>query len=96
MSRHHSRLNMARWRAVRRQVFNRDGWRCRACGRAGRLECDHVTPLWKDPEQDPYALDNLQAICRGCHIRKTMQENAREISPERADLQRLVAELLDG
>ena len=42
--RHHS-LNHRRWAAVRRFVLERDGWRCVHCGRAGRLECDHITPL---------------------------------------------------
>ena len=51
---HHTHLNARRWDAVRRAVFERDGWRCRKCGKAGRLECDHVTPSQRDPGQDPY------------------------------------------
>ena len=43
--RHPVRTDPRRWRALRLFVFNRDGWRCRVCGRAGRLECDHVVPL---------------------------------------------------
>ena len=70
MSRTHHRLNKQRWAAVRRAVFNRDGYRCKACSKAGRLECDHVVPLDRDPKQDPYAIDGLQALCRGCHIEK--------------------------
>ena len=66
MSRHHIRLNGHRWEAVRRAVFERDGWRCVECGRAGRLEVDHVQPLHKGG--DPWALDNLQSLCRRCHI----------------------------
>ena len=34
--------------AVRRVVFERDDWRCVRCGLAGRLECDHVTPLERE------------------------------------------------
>ena len=45
MSRRHARLNAARWQATRRAVFERDGWRCVQCGRAGRLEADHIIPL---------------------------------------------------
>ena len=45
MSRHHLELDAGRWRIVRRKVLDRDGFRCVRCGRAGRLECDHVAPL---------------------------------------------------
>ena len=41
------------------------GWRC-ACGAAGRLEAHHIEPL--DAGGDPYALDNLEIVCRACHI----------------------------
>ena len=73
-SRNHAALDRRRWRRVRRQVLDRDGWRCRECGRYGN-EVDHVRPL-KDGGQ-PYALDNLQTLDRGCHIRKTASENTR-------------------
>ncbi|MDE0464614.1 MAG: HNH endonuclease signature motif containing protein [Caldilineaceae bacterium] len=44
-SRHHAQLNQARWRRVRWAVLRRDGFRCQACGKAGRLEVDHVKPI---------------------------------------------------
>ena len=75
MSHQHVRLNQKRWARVRRQVFERDGYRCSSCGRAGRLECDHRVALHLDPDQDPYQIDNLQTLCRGCHIAKTRGEN---------------------
>ena len=64
-----------RWRRLRRAVFRRDGYRCRSCGRRGRLEADHVVPIAAGG--DPWHLDNLQALCRSCHIRKTARENRR-------------------
>lgn len=64
----------ADWRALRRWVFERDGWRCRACGRAGRLECDHIKN-WRDGGAF-WSAQNLQALCRGCHITKTRREVA--------------------
>ena len=94
MSRHHLTLNRRRWAVARRRVLDRDGWRCQSCGRAGRLEVDHVEAL--EDGGDPWALDNLQTLCRRCHIRKTAGENrARRLpSAEVRAWQRLVEELL--
>lgn len=89
MSRYHKRLDPRRWEKLRLEVLERDGYRCRFCGRAGRLECDHVQPLHMGGL--PYELDNLQALCRGCHIAKTRQENRRD-DPARDAWERLVAE----
>lgn len=77
MSCAHKALNQRRWNAVRLHVFNRDGWRCVFCGKAGRLECDHVTPLEREPGQDPYDPNGLQTLCRACHMAKTRNENRR-------------------
>ena len=93
MSRHHARLHAGRWAAVRREAFKRDGYRCRCCGRAGRLECDHVVPLDADPRQDPYDLSGLQTLCRACHIAKTADENRRPLTPAELAWRELVDEL---
>ena len=93
MSRHHRRNDVRgrAWERLRRQVFARDGYRCRACGRAGRLECDHVVALERGGSSD---MSNLQALCRSCHIAKTRGENDRRVkSPEQLAWQKLVAEL---
>ena len=74
MSRRHAALQGPRWRALRRFVFNRDGYRCVKCGRMGRLECDHKTPLHVARDQDPYDPAGCQTLCRGCHIAKTRAE----------------------
>ena len=71
-SRHHRALSGKRWELVRLRVFARDGWRCRNCGRAGRLECDHVVPL-RDGG-DPWDKSNLQTLCRPCHIEKSARD----------------------
>ena len=84
MSRHHAKLDPRRWQIVRRAVFDRDGWRCKSCGKRGRLECDHVIPLDQDQDQDVYAVDGCQTLCRGCHIEKTRTENAQR-DPARAE-----------
>ena len=75
--------NMTRWRRERLRALERDGYRCVQCGRAGRLEVDHIKPLGKGGAL--YAMGNLQALCRGCHIAKTAGENnTRPLSPEAA------------
>lgn len=61
------------WKTIRRDVFYRDGYRCVQCGRAGRLECDHIRPI-KDGGAR-FDLANLQTLCRDCHFRKTAKEN---------------------
>ena len=73
--------NRRRWEFVRRAVFDRDGWRCVECGRPGRLECDDVTPLQREPGQAPWDPNGLQTLCRGCHVAKTATENRRELPP---------------
>ena len=94
MSRHHARLDPRRWRRVRRLILDRDGWRCRACGKAsGRLQVDHVVPI--DRGGEPWALDNLQALCggrNGCHARKTAGENRRQLTADETAWRALVQE----
>ena len=68
MSLHHLKINNRRWTALRRQVLERDGYRCRTCGRPGRLEAHHEPPL-RDGA-DPYDLDGLRTLCRSCHIER--------------------------
>ena len=96
MSRHHTRLYAKRWAKVRRAVFERDAWRCVECGRPGRLECDHVTPLEREPGQDPYDVNGLQSLCWRCHIDKTRRENMRELTAGEAAWRSLVQSTLNG
>ena len=94
MSRHHLPLNARRWAIVRRHVFARDRHRCVVCGRAGKLECDHISPLEREPGQDFYDVNGLQTICRACHIEKTRRENRRELTPAEAEWRAFASELL--
>ena len=86
------RLSRRAWAILRRTALERDGYRCRECGKAGALEVDHRVSLRRAGTND---LDNLQALCRKCHIFKTRNENA--TIPRRWDhrqsADRLVAEL---
>ena len=88
MSRNHDCLNPRRWAATRRQVFIRDGYRCRRCGKAGRLEAHHVTRL--ENGGDPYDPDNCETLCRSCHIERHRPDF---MTPGRAEWLALVKEL---
>ena len=95
MSHHHTHLNARRWAAVRRAVFERDGWRCFECGRAGRLEADHITPMQREAGQDVYDPNGLQTLCRACHIEKTRCENRRPLTPAELAWRSLIVEMLN-
>ena len=62
-----------RWKALRLQALERDGWQCVQCGTRRRLEVDHIEPVRTHPELS-YSLGNLQALCGRCHARKTRIE----------------------
>jgi len=66
MSKAHNALNRRQWEAIRFRALSRANWRCRQCGRAGRLEVHHVVPL--EHGGAPYAMENLRVLCRSCHI----------------------------
>jgi 5-methylcytosine-specific restriction endonuclease McrA len=66
-------LKGARWAALRLRALRRDGFACRECGAAGRLEVDHITPHRGDPALF-FEINNLQTLCAPCHSRKTLCE----------------------
>ena len=78
-SRHHRAIQGRRWDRVRRRELERAGYRCESCGRPGRLEVHHKTPL--DKGGDAWAAGNLQVLCRACH----RLAHERPLSPEERD-----------
>ncbi|SER37405.1 MULTISPECIES: HNH endonuclease [Pseudomonas] len=52
---------------LRRQVFERDAYRCVACGDYKNLHCDHKHPESLGGET---TLDNLQTLCGACNLSK--------------------------
>ena len=61
--------NNKRWRYARKRRLFLDPL-C-PCGQIA-TDVDHITPLERGGE--PYALGNLQSLCKSCHARKTNQE----------------------
>ena len=91
-SRHQKGLSRPKWAEVRLLALDRDGWRCTACGKRGKLEVDHIKRMGDGGAA--YDLGNLQALCRSCHFTKTAIENGVKLDPERdawkAEIQALV------
>lgn len=82
-----------RWRTLRMAILERDGFKCQHCGTGGRLEVDHVKPVRTHPELS-YEPTNLQALCPGCHTKKTRIECGHPPPREdRQDWRNAVAEL---
>lgn len=52
---------------LRRQVFERDAYRCRSCNTHLGLSVDHIIP---ESKGGPTTLDNLQCLCQPCNSRK--------------------------
>ena len=60
--------NTAKWKHTRKRVLFEQPL-CK-CGEIA-VDVDHIVPL---PEGDPYAMSNLQGLCKQCHGRKTRIE----------------------
>jgi 5-methylcytosine-specific restriction endonuclease McrA len=57
----------AEWR---KQVFERDGYKCVHCGddKGGNLEADHIKPFSLFPEER-LNIENGRTLCKPCHIK---------------------------
>jgi 5-methylcytosine-specific restriction endonuclease McrA len=62
--------------AMRWQVFQRDRWKCVACGRGAAdsviLHVDHIVPRSKGGSG---SLDNFQTLCNACNLGKSNRDN---------------------
>ena len=91
MSRHHRYSGIAkgpRWDYLRGQILERDRYRCRKCGKPGRLEVHHVRPIEQGGGNDRR---NLTTLCRDCHIRTHQPEPIRDTG-----WRQLLKEVTDG
>jgi len=69
------------WPGLRLAAKRRDRWACVKCGSKLRLEVDHVRPVKLRPDM-ALSLDNLQTLCRSCHVDKTRHDKGMSLSPE--------------
>lgn len=75
------------WQRIRREALDRDGSRCRDCGKAGRLEVHHLRALLDGVSN---ALENLLTLCVVCHLAR----HRRPTSPEKEAWALMVKELV--
>lgn len=83
------------WRRLRDQILYRDGWLCQCDECKERKiplvasEVDHITPLHKGGTND---WDNLRAIAKACHKKKTQAESmeARGLKPREKIISRKI------
>jgi hypothetical protein len=52
---------------IRKQVWERDGYRCQNCGGWSKLSTDHIVP---ESKGGTTTLDNLQTLCKSCNSKK--------------------------
>lgn len=66
-------LRTKRWKMLRMEIMERDGFACVKCKARGRLEVDHIRSVRQRPDLafDPA---NLQTLCPQCHTAKTRLE----------------------
>ncbi|WP_375229901.1 HNH endonuclease [Roseobacter sp. S98] len=92
--RHSSRvIKSQRWKYLRKQALERDGWQCVQCGARRGLECDHIEPVRDRPDL-AYVLSNLQILCGRCHARKTRIEvGHKALPPKRQQWRNLLRQM---
>jgi 5-methylcytosine-specific restriction endonuclease McrA len=70
------RLRGRPWDRIRQQVFKRDNYLCVECLGRGHIELakeiDHLIPVCDGGGNN---MENLIAICKACHRKKTDREN---------------------
>ena len=88
MSRHHIKLNARQWARAEKMAKDRTGWKCERCGKRGKLEVHHTKRLHDGG--DPYDPDNLEVLCRSCHIAHHRPD---DMLPGRAEWKKFVEEL---
>ena len=91
MSQNHRKVPARELRRFRMRVLYRDGFRCRRCHAAGKLEAHHRVPIALGGA--PLDIDNGITLCRTCHFASTAKQNRKPLTPAEKLWKRLVEEL---
>lgn len=74
----HERGYGSEWDKIRKRIMERDAGLCQECSRRGHVTLayavDHIVCKAEGGTDDD---NNLEAICKPCHVRKTAEENRR-------------------
>lgn len=74
------------WRFIREEKLTQNPF-CEECIRKGieltpATEVDHIIPIAVEPYK-ALDFDNLQSLCKPCHINKTSEENRTRKNPQK-------------
>lgn len=69
------------WPLLRIRVLRRDGYRCQARDSTGAVCGEHANQVDHIVPGPDHSLDNLQALCRWHHARKSSREGAAARKP---------------
>jgi 5-methylcytosine-specific restriction endonuclease McrA len=58
------RLDLERYRELKKRILERDGWRCQQCGRCDQLQIHHMI---RRSQSGPDCDENLIVLCSSCH-----------------------------
>jgi len=73
------------WKYLRHAVFERDDYACVICGSRANIECDHRIARHQGGSHE---MDNLQTLCRSCHIEKTRADKGYSVSYSQIEWER--------
>lgn len=80
---YYSAMASQRWTAVRQQIIDRDGGRCRICGCRENLQVHHIRYQNEAGENDFFNPKWLVTLCRPCHqIISDAVKEAKDLSVE--------------
>lgn len=68
------------YKEMRRKVLERDGHRCRKCGKKSKiLQIDHILSKGTHPELI-FEMSNLQTLCISCHSKQQTTKTFRRLN----------------
>ena len=68
-----------KWSNLRDRVFNRDDWKCKACGTNTGISAHHIKPRSKGGKN---VMKNLATLCCNCHDKMEVGEDIYKVEPK--------------